>query len=124
MIKRSKSVIESLFEPNERLRDPESLESEQPGFAQNTYRAEKPEIFVAWGICTHLGCSVSYNAPGTNKMLGPHFEKGLFFCPCHGSAYDLSGRVFKNMPAPKNLEIPEYEFIDDSVIRVTYVKRF
>lgn len=88
------------------LADPKS---ERPGFtppyAQNEYRSRKPEYFVAVGICTHLGCSPTPQLGAPNG--------GEFFCPCHGSIFDLAGRVYKNVPAPDNLEVPPYEFSAD-----------
>lgn len=118
VVKRSESVIEQLKSGHPDLRDPHSLHSDQPQEAANFHRSLRTDVFVSYGICTHLGCSVSYNAPGLNEVLGERFENGNFFCPCHGAVYDLAGRVFKNVPAERNLDIPPYEFIEDAVIRI------
>ncbi len=120
VLKRSAKTLAGLELPNTDLADWDSSHSNQPEAATNPFRSLIPEVLVAWGQCTHLGCSVSYNAPGTNLQLGEAFERGAFYCPCHGSIYDLSGRVFRNMPAPRNLDIPEYEIIEDGIIRISH----
>lgn len=119
VLRRSPALLDSLKLPNTKLLDPNSKNSIQPESAQNIYRSARPDVLVVTGICTHKGCSVSYNPPNTNADYGEDFAKGLFFCPCHGSKYDLSGRVHKNMPAPRNLDIPNYEYIDDHTIRLS-----
>ena len=98
------------------LADPESSSEMQPVYAQNKYRSVKPEFLVLVGVCTHLGCSPLYK-PGENKELGLEW-KGGFFCPCHGSKFDLSGRVFKGMPAGTNLEVPPYYFASTTTLIV------
>ena len=98
------------------LADPESNSEMQPVYAQNKYRSVKPEFLVLLGVCTHLGCSPLYK-PGENKDLGLEW-KGGFFCPCHGSKFDLSGRVFKGMPAGNNLEVPPYYFASETKLIV------
>jgi len=97
------------------LRDPRSKESDQPKAMANEFRSIKPEIFVAIGVCTHLGCSPVYRPEIAPADLGPDW-KGGFFCPCHGSRFDLAGRVYKAVPAPTNLEIPPYHYISDTRI--------
>lgn len=99
----------------DQLRDPGSKESEQPKATINEYRSIKPEIFVAIGICTHLGCSPVYRPEIAPADLGPDW-KGGFFCPCHGSRFDLAGRVYKSVPAPTNLVIPPYYYASDTRI--------
>jgi ubiquinol-cytochrome c reductase iron-sulfur subunit len=94
--------------------DPGSTRQQQPEYAQNSARALRPEIFVAVGICTHLGCSPNAVAAGSANPSLPADWPGGFFCPCHGSTFDGAGRVFKNKPAPTNLEIPPYEFASDT----------
>ena len=116
IIKRTPKMLEELKKVEPNLRDPNSLEDQQPEFARNAFRSEREAIFVAVGICTHLGCSPS-------DLFGSFAEKveGIdngFFCPCHGSKFDLAGRVFQGVPAPLNLEIPPYYFIDDNTILV------
>src|SRR5262245_30358412 len=94
-------------------RDPDSKNSEQPDFARNAARALKPEYLVLVGVCTHLGCApLSRFTPG-DVTVAPDWPGG-FFCPCHGSKFDLSGRVFKDVPAPTNLTVPPYGFLSDS----------
>ena len=104
-------------EEQDLLRDINSEQSEQPQFASNQTRSLKPEIFVAVGVCTHLGCSPTYRPIEGSEDLGPDW-KGGFFCPCHGSKFDYSGRVFKSVPAPTNLSIPPYYFANDTTIIV------
>lgn len=119
ILRRSKTMLAGLAKNNTLLRDAESSESEQPENCKNAWRSIKPEVFVAIGICTHLGCSPNYIVAGANKDIdSPLAKTGLFLCPCHGSIYDLAGRVIKGVPAPKNLEIPEYRFQDENTIRV------
>ncbi|STX29860.1 ubiquinol-cytochrome c reductase, iron-sulfur subunit [Legionella beliardensis] len=113
IIRRTKAMLEQLPDSEEQLRDPESLVEQQPAYAKNRYRSIKPEYLVLVGICTHLGCSPKYT-PQVNE-LGPHWRGG-FYCPCHGSTFDLAGRVFKGVPAPINLEVPPYRFVNDHVI--------
>lgn len=97
------------------LRDPASDDSAQPEYAKNDWRSEKPEYLVLVGICTHLGCSPSFiPEPGAAGMGEPWV--GGFFCPCHGSKFDLAGRVYAGVPAPTNLEVPPYQYLDDGRI--------
>jgi ubiquinol-cytochrome c reductase iron-sulfur subunit len=93
----------------DKLRDPESKQEQQPQYAQNVYRSIKPEYLVLIGICTHLGCSPLFRPEVASADLGPEW-KGGFYCPCHGSRFDLAGRVYKNVPAPTNLVVPSYRF--------------
>jgi ubiquinol-cytochrome c reductase iron-sulfur subunit len=94
------------------LADPLSARDALPEALRNPGRSARPDIFVAIGICTHLGCSPSAVAKDSGNASVPADWPGGFFCPCHGSLFDLSGRVFKNMPAPTNLEIPPHRFVD------------
>ncbi|HKT17352.1 MAG TPA: ubiquinol-cytochrome c reductase iron-sulfur subunit [Stellaceae bacterium] len=97
------------------LRDPNSNADQQGAYAKNVYRSIKPELLVLVGICTHLGCVPEFTPqPGA---IGPSWPGG-YFCPCHGSRYDLAGRVFQNVPAPYNLPVPPYHFVSDTVIRI------
>jgi ubiquinol-cytochrome c reductase iron-sulfur subunit len=98
------------------LRDPESAANQQPPYAKNDARSVKPEYLVLVGICTHLGCIPEF-VPQPGGSLGASWQGG-YFCPCHGSRYDLAGRVFQNVPAPYNLPVPPYHFVSDTVIRV------
>jgi ubiquinol-cytochrome c reductase iron-sulfur subunit len=100
------------------LADPASNRSDQPEYARNTHRSIRPEVLVAVGICTHLGCSPVSVAKGSANPSVPADWPGGFFCPCHGSTFDLAGRVFANKPAPTNLEIPPHFYLDDSKLLI------
>jgi ubiquinol-cytochrome c reductase iron-sulfur subunit len=113
IIRRTKAMLAQLPGSEDQLRDPQSLVEQQPTYAKNRHRSIKPEYLVLVGICTHLGCSPKYT-PQVNE-LGPNWRGG-FYCPCHGSTFDLAGRVFKGVPAPINLEVPPYRFVNDHVI--------
>lgn len=118
LIRRTQEMIDNLAQMNERVKDPESTEaSQQPEYISGDARSLKPELVVLVGICTHLGCVPSYRPEVAPEDLGEDWLGGMF-CPCHGSRYDLSGRVFKNQPAPLNLEVPPYRYDDDSTITV------
>ena len=105
VVQRTQESLSSLQKLEPKLRDPKSVESEQPETSKNEYRSSKPEILVALGVCTHLGCSPTYRPEVAPADLGPEWLGG-FFCPCHGSSFDLAGRVYKGVPAPRNLDIP------------------
>lgn len=113
IIRRTKEMLKNLDADQALLRDPDSLVEQQPVYAKNHYRSIRPEYLVLIGICTHLGCSPKYKP--FEKELGPDWPGG-FFCPCHGSMFDLAGRVFKNVPAPINLAVPPYRFMSDTRI--------
>ncbi len=98
------------------LADPESEVPQQPAYIQGGLRSIKPEIGVLIGICTHLGCSPLYRPEPDAEGVGVDNWPGGFFCPCHGSRFDLAGRVFSNVPAPTNLEVPPYRFESDDII--------
>jgi ubiquinol-cytochrome c reductase iron-sulfur subunit len=115
---RTPEMLETLKQDRDRLRDPDSLiASQTPPFARNEYRSIKPEYLVLVGICTHLGCSPTYRPDVAPADLGPDWEGG-FFCPCHGSRFDLAGRVFKGVPAPTNLEVPPYRYLSETRILI------
>lgn len=113
ILNRTPEVLKVLSTLDDQLRDPLSLESSQPPSSKNPVRSIKPEIFVAIGICTHLGCSPTFRPEIAPHDLGEKW-KGGFFCPCHGSWFDLAGRVFTGVPAPTNLEVPPYRYITDT----------
>lgn len=115
IIRRSKDMLAELAGHDELLRDPQSMVEQQPEYARNQYRSINPEYLVLIGVCTHLGCSPKYK-PQVDE-LGPDWPGG-FFCPCHGSTFDLAGRVFKGVPAPINLEVPPYRFINEHLIEI------
>lgn len=112
VVKRTQENLDILDKRDDQLADPSSDVSDQPGYAKNALRSIKPEILVLTGICTHLGCSPTYRPDVAPVDLGADWQGG-FFCPCHGSKFDIAGRVFKGMPAPKNLPVPPYRFVSD-----------
>ncbi len=113
ILNRTPQVLETLATLDPELRDPFSEESLQPESSKNPIRSIKPEVFVAVGLCTHLGCSPTFRPEVAPPDLGDKW-KGGFFCPCHGSWFDLAGRVYRGVPAPTNLEIPPYRYITDT----------
>ena len=117
IVRRTAEMINNTQEDNDILSDPKSLEEHQPKYTQNKFRSLNPEYLVLLGICTHLGCSPLYKPNSKTAELGLDW-KGGFFCPCHGSKFDLSGRVHRGMPAPYNLEVPPYYFVSESRIIV------
>ncbi len=120
IVKRTKKMLADLKLDTliGKLRDPDSsVTDQQPAYAQNPNRSIKPEYLVLIGICTHLGCSPSYVKENDAHDLGSDW-KGGFFCPCHGSTFDLAGRVFQGVPAPTNLVVPPYTYLSDTRILV------
>jgi len=118
LVHRTEAMLETLPELTARLRDPDSeVASQQPPFAVNEWRSRKPEHLVVIGICTHLGCAPTYRPDVAPADLGENWRGG-FFCPCHGSSFDLAGRVYRGVPAPTNLEVPPYVYRSDTVIRI------
>lgn len=114
IMRRTPEMLAGLAALDGQLVDPASARAQQPAYARNAHRSIKAEILVAVGICTHLGCSPSQAPAGSgNPSVGPDWAGG-FFCPCHGSTFDLAGRVFKNKPAPTNLEVPPHKYLSDS----------
>ncbi|MEJ2669026.1 MAG: ubiquinol-cytochrome c reductase iron-sulfur subunit [Gammaproteobacteria bacterium] len=118
IVKRTPEVLEALSSFTEQLKDPDSHKVQQPEYAQNAHRSIRPDILVLLGICTHLGCSPTYRPDVGAADLGGGTWHGGFFCPCHGSKFDLAGRVYKGVPAPVNLEVPPYRFLSDSILVV------
>lgn len=117
IVNRTPEMLNSLDELNDRVSDPQSQASEQPEYAQNQTRSIKDGILIMVAICTHLGCSPKYRPDVAPADLGKDWLGG-FFCPCHGSKYDLAGRVYKGMPAPLNMPVPPHRYIGDSVVLV------
>jgi len=117
LVRRTEKMLETLPTLVDTLRDPESLESEQPPYAQNEFRSIKPEVLITVGICTHLGCSPTYRPDAGAADLGADWEGG-FFCPCHGSKFDLAGRVYKSVPAPTNLVIPPHRYLSETELMI------
>ena len=117
VVHRTPQMLSQLQGVDAELRDPASAESTQPDFAKNEARALKPEYLVLIGVCTHLGCApLDKFMPGDVTVSADW--PGGFFCPCHGSKFDMSGRVFKDVPAPTNLSVPPYQFVSDTRILI------
>jgi ubiquinol-cytochrome c reductase iron-sulfur subunit len=117
ILHRTPEMLAGLKALDPRLRDPESNESDQPPYAKNEARAIKPEYLVLVGVCTHLGCA-PLEKPTPGDVTVSADWPGGFFCPCHGSKFDLAGRVFKDVPAPTNLPVPPYRFVSDTRILI------
>jgi len=119
IVHRTKEMLAELQDPTlvSHLRDPGSEQSEQPEYAKNVDRALKPEYLVLIGVCTHLGCAPLARFSPQDAELGADWPGG-FYCPCHGSKFDLSGRVFKDVPAPTNLKVPPYRFLTENVMQI------
>lgn len=117
VVSRTPAMVEALPGLDDHLRDPDSSESEQPAYASNALRSIKPEYLVLVGICTHLGCSPSFRPEVAPADLGPDW-KGGFFCPCHGSTFDLAGRVYRGVPAPTNLVVPPHRYVSNTLILI------
>ncbi len=115
VVKRTEEMLAKLNADNERLADPDSERPQQPEYARNDTRSIRPEILVLIGLCTHLGCSPKYHPAIEPEEFDPNWLGG-FYCPCHGSKFDLAGRVYKGVPAPSNLEVPPYYYETESVI--------
>ena len=118
VVYRKQEALDVLSESNPDLADPDSENlAQQPEFARNVWRSKRPEIGVYLGLCTHLGCSPKYHGEVKPEPFDANW-KGGFFCPCHGSRFDMAGRVVKGVPAPDNLPVPPYRFVSDSVILI------
>ena len=117
VVRRTPEMLASLKAVEGNLRDPKSEEPQQPDYAKNEYRSIKPEYLVLVGICTHLGCSPLFE-PEKGKIQGAVVAdwQGGFFCPCHGSRFDMAGRVFQGVPAPINLQVPPHSYQSDKVL--------
>lgn len=120
IVNRSQQMLDDLPSNDVLLRDPESKEQQQPTYAQNSTRARegKEKYIVLIAICTHLGCSPTYRPELGAADLGGEAWKGGWYCPCHGSRFDMAGRVYQNVPAPTNMEVPVYSFKDDNTILI------
>jgi ubiquinol-cytochrome c reductase iron-sulfur subunit len=115
IIRRTKEMLESLKAIAPRLVDPDSKSSTQPAYAKNENRSEKPEWMVMEGVCTHLGCSPQLRSAEAKAEMGADWVGG-FYCPCHGSKFDLAGRVFRGAPAPTNLVVPPYTLTESKLV--------
>lgn len=112
IVRRTQEMLDMLAKHDDELADPESSVPQQPEYAHNKYRSIKPEYLVVLGICTHLGCSPTYRPEVAPVDLGEKWVGG-WFCPCHGSRFDLAGRVYQGVPAPTNLIIPPHKYLSD-----------
>ena len=118
IVRRSEKMLADLTEIRDQLSDPDSTVEQQPAYAANDHRSIRPEILVLLGVCTHLGCAPTKKFErGAASGVSADWRGG-FFCPCHGSRFDLAGRVFKNVPAPTNLEVPPHSFVTDNRILI------
>ncbi|MFO7530290.1 MAG: ubiquinol-cytochrome c reductase iron-sulfur subunit [Marinobacter sp.] len=117
VIRRTPEMLENIEKLNDVVKDPQSEAPQQPPYIEGALRALKPEFGVYVGLCTHLGCVPSYRPELAPADLGENWLGGLF-CPCHGSRYDLAGRVYEAQPAPLNLEVPPYRFDDDVTLTI------
>jgi ubiquinol-cytochrome c reductase iron-sulfur subunit len=117
VVRRTPEMVKHLEGHNGDLKDPESLESKQPDYAKNVQRSRTAEYLVLIGTCTHLGCLPKQRFEAASAEMGPTWPGG-YFCPCHGSRFDLAGRVFKGSPASVNLVVPPYEYPNEKTLRV------
>ncbi len=118
IIRRTPEMIATLGETDALVADPESVGSEQPEYALNKLRSPRDDVLVLLGVCTHLGCApLAKFVEGPESGVGDDWLGG-FFCPCHGSKFDYAGRVYKGVPAPSNLPVPPYRFVDDNRIMI------
>lgn len=120
IVRRTPEMLDSIKGSADKVADPRSERKASeltPAYARNEFRSIKPEVFVAVGICTHLGCSPQDKFKSGSEAFDSNW-KGGFYCPCHGSLFDLAGRVYKNKPAPDNLRVPPYTFLSDTRILI------
>ena len=117
IVNRTKEMLEGIKKSDAQVSDPKSEVPMQPEYAKNEYRSIKPEIAVIEGVCSHLGCSPQFKSVEAKGEMGMEWNGG-FFCPCHGSTFDLAGRVFKNKPAPDNLEVPPHMYLSDTKLLI------
>lgn len=115
IVRRTEEVLANLDKLTDTVADPKSEASEQPAYVDPVVRSIKPEVLILVGLCTHLGCSPSFRPEVAPPDLGPDWLGG-YFCPCHGSKYDLAGRVFKGQPAPLNLPVPPHTYETDALV--------
>ena len=113
IVRRTEESLAGLPSLDDQLRDPESQEDQPPAYAQNAHRSIKPKYLILVGLCTHLGCSPTYRPDLAPADLGADWQGG-FFCPCHGSKFDLAGRVYAGVPAPTNLVVPPHSYLSDT----------
>ena len=117
ILRRTKEMLDAVKAADDKVADPNSEVDKQPDYAKNEFRSVKPEILVLVGICTHLGCSPQPKSAEAKGEMGADWGGG-FLCPCHGSKFDLAGRVYKGSPAPVNLDVPPYTYVSDGTILI------
>lgn len=117
ILRRNDADLSGLEQLDDKLRDPDSEVEQQPDYASDKYRSIKPEYLIVVGLCTHLGCSPSYVPQEEDHSLGDDWPGG-FFCPCHGSKFDLAGRVYAGVPAPTNLLVPPHKYLSDTRVLI------
>lgn len=117
ILHRTADMLERLKALDGRLLDPHSEQRQQPDYCRNPLRSRKPEYLVAMAVCTHLGCVPTFRKDVAPPDLGPEWPGG-FYCPCHGSMFDFAARVFKNVPAPLNLEVPRHKYLSETVVLI------
>jgi ubiquinol-cytochrome c reductase iron-sulfur subunit len=117
ILRRSKEMLDAVKKAEDKVTDPKSEYDAQPDYAKNEYRSIKPEFLVLVGICSHLGCSPQSKGADAKAEMGQDWAGG-FLCPCHGSKFDLAGRVYKGAPAPTNLEVPPHSYLSDGSILI------
>jgi len=116
VVRRTKEIVSALANHDGQLKDPESEQPQQPVYATNAYRSIKPEFMVALGVCTHLGCAPTYYKGNFEEQVEGVSDG--FYCPCHGSKFDMAGRVFQSVPAPTNLVVPEHSFPSEDTLLI------
>ena len=117
ILRRTPEMVEAIKKVEDKVTDPTSKDSTQPDYAKNPTRSIKPEYLVLIGICSHLGCSPQAKPSDAKVEMGADWQGG-FLCPCHGSKFDLAGRVYKGAPAPINLEVPKHTWLSDTKILI------
>ena len=117
IVRRTPEMLATLNDVESRLADPNSERPQQPDYVVNEFRSLNPEFLVMLGVCTHLGCAPAFRPEVSDVTMGADWLGG-FFCPCHGSRFDLSGRVYSGQPAPSNMEVPPYKFLDDNTVLI------
>jgi len=115
ILRRSKEMLEGIKKSASNVADPKSEVDLQPEYARNEFRSRKEEFVVLEGVCSHLGCSPQFKGVDAKGEMGADWNGG-FYCPCHGSKFDLAGRVYKGVPAPVNLKVPPYQYLSDTKI--------
>ena len=117
IVRRTKEMLEAIKQADDKVSDPKSDVPHQPDYAKNEYRSLKPEFLVLVGICSHLGCSPQQKTAEAKGEMGADWAGG-FLCPCHGSKFDLAGRVYRGAPAPVNLDVPKHMYLSDGTILI------